>query len=187
MFGLGYDKSLSIILNNDNKKRKIIVDFLDSVPRKLYVYLLNQIDNLNNEEKNTYYREISFRGVIYFYLIDNKDRSMTIGSCMKKNSYDNSIFLLKLYPYNDVDEIDECLPLGNVIYQYKDLYKDYIYDCDKVEYSLIKDSFGINFMKTYGYKILFNKIVRRVVDHCLSVDEILSFEKKKGRLKKKVI
>jgi hypothetical protein len=173
-FGLGYDKSLSIILTNDVRKRGIIVDFIKQFPKKLYLDLLNKLDN-NLEDK--YYEEFRVKDIIYFYLIDRKDGCLTIGSYMKKDSYNNSIFILKLYPYN---ELDDSLILGNVIYQYKEPDKKNINVCDRVKYSLEKNSSGMDFVRFYGYRLLFNKVTKRImVDDSLSFDEIISLENKK--------
>ena len=185
MFGLGYDKSLSIILTNDDEKRKIIIDFIKSIPKKLYVDLLNKIGSVT---KDTYYREISVNGIIYFYQIDNNDKCITIGSYMKENSYNNNIFLLKLYPYNEVEQINGSLHLGNVIYQYKEPDENSINICDIVEYGLEKKTLGINFIKTYGYRLLFNKITKRIlIDNSLSFDELFSFEQEKSCLIRKLL
>lgn len=177
-FNQEYYRSLWFILKNDKKNRKRILEFIHSFPSTLYDELLKKT---NNNVKKNVYKKLIIDGIVYYYEVN--DGSITIGSFSQKNSCKENIFVIRLYPYKNVLPHTKDLVLGDLIYQSKYFDSEYVYDCDKVKYSLEKNKFGSYFVFYYEYGLLFNRRKIKVnVEDIPSCMNLETFEVKKNSI-----
>ncbi|MBQ2873010.1 MAG: hypothetical protein IJE89_03315 [Bacilli bacterium] len=180
-----YDKSLWFILKNDKKNRNRILSFFKNFPSNLYQQLLNEMRNrrIINE-----YNEEVIDGILYYYEFNRSDGSICIGNCYKDNCEENDIFLIKLYPFRSVDTNGKNISLGSIIYQNKEVYRDYIYDCGKLEYCLTKKSDRVYFVTYNEYGVLVKKRNKKVnILEVPSTVNFASFDKKNNHVLRRKI
>lgn len=178
VLSLDYDKSLWFILKNDKKNRKKILDFLKRIPSNLYMKLLDRIrNNLIVDECN----EEIVNGIVYYYSIDSQDGSISLGAFHKKDVSENDIFMIKLYPFRDVNEDKKYVSIGSMLYLKKDSDNNNIIDGGKYEYSLIKKNNKVDFVIYDKYGVFITKRKKKVnLCEIPSTVSLESFDKNKN-------
>ena len=115
IFNKEFDKTIWLILNGDSKNKKIILDFIDSIPAPIYQQLLDafveyrkQID-LNNMyilDREDITGEFSFGNVRYYFILDMVFNCLIIGRQILVNGEYNKDFELSLFSDSSYNKLE---------------------------------------------------------------------------------
>lgn len=159
-------KSLWVILNSDKRNKKVILDFINTIPLVVYKEIKKSLDDCKNNNESDLYSEKVINGIVYYFKIDSSDGSICFAKFSKKKIEDNDIFMMKLYPYSD--NFDKEISLGSLIYQMKDKENIHVWDCDEIQYKLVKNLVGIFLVKFSNYAVFFQKKIKKIDIELLS-------------------
>jgi len=140
-----YDKSLWLVVHSDKKNRNMIIDFMNSIPDRLYD-TMRMFANIacSCMKDNSFYLDksnsiIARDGIMYWFRIDRDNFGLTLGySVFDGHDYD-VMFELTLYPFEEekIKSVKDnaLFILGNV--------NGVEYSVsDEIEYVLKKDKYG---------------------------------------------
>lgn len=144
LFNQGYDNSLWLILSGDKKNRDLILDFIKSIPQKLYEEINNYF--LEGKIEKKLFGVVKEKKFIYTYSINPQNKQLYIERYMIKQGYYSEIFTISLFQYDN--NIKESISIGTISYAITNEDNQNIIDSDKIDYSLVKSPFGI-FLKKY--------------------------------------
>lgn len=176
VFGLGCDRTLWLILKNDKRNRKTILNFIKSIPSSIFVEIRKKIEEARNSSRMFEYYEFKFKGIVYFFTIDKKDNFVSIGSHFKKKYRENDIYFLKLSTSLALAD-GEKKGIGTFMYQRKDEYGNF--DSDKVQYHIV-NKIKSYFIKVYDFNTYITRIRNRFdinnVPDSVSLDNLSKLE-----------
>lgn len=141
IFNNNYDKSLYLILNNDNKNKDLILELINDIP----AYFLKTIKPEINEDYKIY----------RFEYLDNNNKN--IYTCTKDGN--NTLYIsrlsnktgvyftditLELKPINQIDLSQMYIPefLATIKYDYKYTNGAYTSECIEINYHITKTNSG---------------------------------------------
>ena len=149
IFNKEFDKSLLLILNGDNKNKKLILDFIDSIPLSLYQEMLEgfveykkqmEIDNIYMLDRQDVKGEVLVDNVKYYFVIDMIFNCLIVGrSSFKNGEYtkDIELTLFSDSSYNRLEVFNNQF-LGSIDGDLID---------NRVNYDLINTILGIMIVK----------------------------------------
>lgn len=183
MVKLNYDKSLWLILENDKRNRKKILDFLMSFPSELYNDFVKVIAEPQNSKR---YGTMKICGVVYCYEFDIRNNKLFLSKYYERDAEKQDVFVMTLYPYREDVELNKSVSLGSVAYQLKVSDTHSIFDCDKVSYNIHRKSNAIYFVRTREDFCLFPKTKTKFsFDDVPSQYDIKSFYNKDVKTRKR--
>lgn len=149
IFNKEFDKSLLLILNGDNKNKKLILNFIDSIPITLYKKMLDgfveykkqkEIDNIYMLEKEEIKSEMVIDNIKYYFVIDLIFNCLIVGRSSLKNGEYNKDFELALFSdssYNKLEVFDNQF-LGSI---------DGTLIDNRINYDLVNTFLGVMIVK----------------------------------------
>lgn len=165
-FGNDYDCVLFKILNNDKKNEKIIRDFLENIPSEFLRVVQRELDNLGNKEYHFEY--LGNDENIYTCKIGDDD-ILCVSRLSKQLGVYFTDIILELNSYNQIDWLSlySSQFLGSVKYDYNNVDGRYTLDCNCINYSLVRTSFGnyINVSDKLLNSRKFNRKIRVLRDN----------------------
>ena len=167
LFNEEYDKSLWLILSGDSKNRDIILKFVDSIPKSLYKELNKSINWCKNVRP--FYSLIKDnKGYRYWYSLNSNTGELCLIRYIDPIEVnEQDIFILSLFPFNGLENYNNET-LGSISYVVSNVRCEDNVDCDKVEYSLVRTSFGLFLKKYREYGLLRNTY--GILDNALNVE-----------------
>lgn len=138
-----YDKSLWLVVKNDKKNRDMIVDFMNSVPDRLYD-TMKMFANIacSCMKDNSFYLDngnsvITPDGIMYWFRIDRYNYGLTLGySIFDGHNYEPA-WEMTLYPFEE-SKLDKYELIASVC----DVSTGRRSDDNEIKYLLQKDKYG---------------------------------------------
>lgn len=135
IFDNDYDKVLWLMLYSDVKSRKIVIDFINSIPSSLFEFIIDGLKKRSDNNKLGLFKEVDEGNYKYSFKINSDTGELFISRYLIIKGNFEDVFMLKILPYESVDRVKKT-SLGSVIYMYRNHDNPYVWECDKVDYDV---------------------------------------------------